>query len=368
MIMFTGIFNDEHICSLNMTDDEWKHVRKEARNHDAGKLTSPFSGEPMMCVQNRNGLRFFRMHKGCHDGMTEPETQHHIRLKYEAMNAAREIGLKADVEVPADDRRWIADVMIEKDTKRIAIEIQWSKQTDDDFEMRTKRYRKDGVSCIWFDANINPDRTVMNVIHDGNYVYDDNTNEYHFYDYDAYGFITVNGVVRIPVNKKTEKAIICGHEYSISDVIKMLLIKEGHSSISIPKPHHMMLAEYSCRKCNAWHYAWKSMECNPYANKYYRIEQDAYYQNQIDKYAELIGYTQSSPISFQSYKAWDINKNNAYYMCYKCDSCGTITSDYDIFKSKCICISRIIVPDEHKRIGLITFNYDIIHDSQAIAQ
>lgn len=37
--MFTGIFNGEHICSLNMTDDEWKHVRKEARNHDAGKLT-----------------------------------------------------------------------------------------------------------------------------------------------------------------------------------------------------------------------------------------------------------------------------------------------------------------------------------------
>lgn len=106
--MFTGIFNGEHICSLNMTDDEWKHVRKEARNHDAGKLTSPFSGEPMMCVQNSNGLRFFRMHKGCHDGMTEPETQHHIRLKYEAMKAAREIGLKADVEVPADDRRWIA--------------------------------------------------------------------------------------------------------------------------------------------------------------------------------------------------------------------------------------------------------------------
>lgn len=28
--MFTGIFNGEHICSLNMTDDEWKHERKES--------------------------------------------------------------------------------------------------------------------------------------------------------------------------------------------------------------------------------------------------------------------------------------------------------------------------------------------------
>lgn len=151
--MLSGVYQGHTVISVELTDAEWAEIRNAARHGDEKQLTSPFTGDAMMCVQNRRGLRFFRMHPGGHDGLTEPETEHHLRMKTAVFKTARRLGYDAQPESPGPDREWVADVLIQRpDRKPIAVEIQWSYQNLDKFEYRTERYRDAGIDCIWLYA------------------------------------------------------------------------------------------------------------------------------------------------------------------------------------------------------------------------
>lgn len=149
-MMFSGMYEGRRIVSVELDDEEWREIRKAARHMKDAKLVSPITGDPMMCVQNRNGLRFFRMHPGGHDGLTEPETEHHLRLKKTVYETAKRLGYDVQMEVPGPGREWVADVLIRRPGMNpIAVEIQWSKQDEDKFQYRTERYRQAGIDCIW---------------------------------------------------------------------------------------------------------------------------------------------------------------------------------------------------------------------------
>jgi hypothetical protein len=115
------------------------------------------SGVIMSCGQNgipktsRLGTQFFahRPNSECaaHDGA--PETAIHLRAKAIVAQAAQDVGWDATVEYAAPDRSWIADVLLEKDGRRLAVEIQWSPQSDVDFRRRQDRYEAAGIECIW---------------------------------------------------------------------------------------------------------------------------------------------------------------------------------------------------------------------------
>jgi competence protein CoiA len=64
--------------------------------------------------------------------------------------AAAEAGWDVTLERPAEDRSWIADVLVEKNGRRLAIEIQWSKQDVSEFAFRQERYAAAGIECFWF--------------------------------------------------------------------------------------------------------------------------------------------------------------------------------------------------------------------------
>ena len=151
--MLSGVYQGHTVISVELTDAEWAEIRNAARHGDEKQLTSPFTGDAMMCVQNRRGLRFFRMHPGGHDGLTEPETEHHLRLKTGVWKTARQLGFEAQPEAPGPNREWVADVLIQRPGSRpLAVEIQWSYQNVDDFEYRTERYRQNGIDCVWLYA------------------------------------------------------------------------------------------------------------------------------------------------------------------------------------------------------------------------
>jgi len=125
------------------------------------------SGVIMSCGQDgipktsRLGTQFFahRPNSECaaHDGA--PETAIHLRAKAAVAQAAQEVGWNATVEYAADDRSWIADVLLEKDGHRVAVEVQWSPQSDVDFRRRQDRYETAGIECIW----LVPQRNVKSV-------------------------------------------------------------------------------------------------------------------------------------------------------------------------------------------------------------
>lgn len=133
---------------------------------DELKSTYKTLGVTMSCGQDgipvtRGATQFFR-HKqrtDCHLHEGGPESPEHLRTKAVVADTARKLGWKATVEYPAPDRSWIADVLIEKDGRRIAVEVQWSHQTAAVFQFRQARYEEAGLECFWLAGPKNADTT-----------------------------------------------------------------------------------------------------------------------------------------------------------------------------------------------------------------
>lgn len=109
-----------------------------------------WSGEPCYPRISKTGLRHFVHYPGTDTGnLTWHETLEHLTLKDLVVQTAIELGWEARTEVPASDRSWIADTLLTKDGKTVAIEIQWSRQSNEDYRYRQERYEKAGIQCYW---------------------------------------------------------------------------------------------------------------------------------------------------------------------------------------------------------------------------
>lgn len=137
----------ERVESWKLSASEWLGLKATYRK--VGLVMS--CGQPGLPKTSQLGNQFFAHKNGTLCALREggPETQQHLRAKAIIAETARGMGWAATVECPSADRSWIADVMIEKAGRRVAVEVQWSTQSNLDFRRRQTRYESDGVECFW---------------------------------------------------------------------------------------------------------------------------------------------------------------------------------------------------------------------------
>ena len=141
---------DEHGVSIEasaLTDREWSRLDRPSRR----QLRLPCCWGKAARRTSRGGTRFFahRTRYGC-DAKAEAEA--HRVLKLAALRAARKARWTAQTEVRGtspDGDEWMADVLAEKDGRRLAIEIEWPGQDTDELWERHHRYEQSGVQAIW---------------------------------------------------------------------------------------------------------------------------------------------------------------------------------------------------------------------------
>ncbi|MFI6505847.1 competence protein CoiA family protein [Nonomuraea typhae] len=116
-------------------------------------LTCPECGHGVHAKLSPRRARYFAHDPGRspHCRLAVESADHHL-LKLTLAQAIRGAGgWSADLEVPASDGSWRADVMATcvADGSRVAWEAQLSPITDDDIHMRTDRYAADDVDVCW---------------------------------------------------------------------------------------------------------------------------------------------------------------------------------------------------------------------------
>jgi hypothetical protein len=120
------------VHSFNLSDDAWQSLMVE--NREAHHLRMPCCNSPVVLKQSHLGTRFFA-HRMLGVRNNCGETAVHLELKNMVVEAVRRQGWTAETEVTGqapDGEQWRADVLAKKGNARIAVEIQWSGQTNDE--------------------------------------------------------------------------------------------------------------------------------------------------------------------------------------------------------------------------------------------
>lgn len=135
---------------------DWTQVHKARPRVE---LSCPECGWGVHAKHSPSRVRFF-----CHDPGRPPscelsnESWEHHMLKLELAGAIRAAGWYAELEVPAEDGSWRADVMASSPdgTQRMAWEAQLSPIAVEDIRARTARYRAEGITVCWVSPHKKP--------------------------------------------------------------------------------------------------------------------------------------------------------------------------------------------------------------------
>lgn len=143
----TAVGSHGLIVAPLLSDTEWEDLRQAVRTGTT--LSCRSEDHPMLPRISKLGLRHFFHRGGVHAGAEE--TLDHLALKALCVQVAHAHGWRASTEYPAPDRSWVADVHTSNDERTLIVEVQWSHQTEADYEARTQRYRAAGHQVVWLE-------------------------------------------------------------------------------------------------------------------------------------------------------------------------------------------------------------------------
>lgn len=145
--MLRIISDNQDINIQNVDEGTWLSLK-------AAKRSTFYScGHLAILKSNFNGTRYAAHYptiECIHDGAIE--SADHIRLKMLVHDVAINSGeWEASIEEISDDRSFISDVLLTRksDGKKLAVEIQLSKQAPEEYRRRQQKYYDAGIACLW---------------------------------------------------------------------------------------------------------------------------------------------------------------------------------------------------------------------------
>lgn len=128
---------------------EWENLALKNKLED--HLRAPCCQAEVILRRSKLGTQHF-VHKIRGTCNSSPETEEHRQVKRVIVEVGKANGWLAVAEVNGlspEGEAWRADVLLSKGRARIAVEVQWSKQSDDETARRQARYASSGVRGLW---------------------------------------------------------------------------------------------------------------------------------------------------------------------------------------------------------------------------
>lgn len=139
----------QNIHSFELDEAQWDALRRA--NTQQRHLRMPCCGEGVVLKTSKLGTRFFA-HQRKGDCTTRPESAEHLMLKSIVASTIAQCGWAVATEVRGqteDGQEWIADVLATRGKAMVAVEIQWSRQSDSNTYARQARYKQSGIRGLW---------------------------------------------------------------------------------------------------------------------------------------------------------------------------------------------------------------------------
>lgn len=130
-----------------LSEAEWQALKAAARLGQA-ELIMPCCGSAAELRTSKLGTRHFKHKARPQNCAWENETLEHLSAKAEIVIACQQAGYAVTPEHAEAD--WRADVLAVRGGARLAFEVQWTRQSLDDYRMRQRRYAAAGVRGCWF--------------------------------------------------------------------------------------------------------------------------------------------------------------------------------------------------------------------------
>jgi Competence protein CoiA-like family len=144
-----ALSREKSINAFECDESSWIQLKK---SYKAQGLRLPCC-ESLAIPKTSSRKTFFFSHSRRGECTTAPESAEHIYLKTLIAKAAVRAGWSVYTEWSGETpmgKKWIADVLCEKGTMRIALEVQWSYQTAHELRERQTIYQDSGVRAAWF--------------------------------------------------------------------------------------------------------------------------------------------------------------------------------------------------------------------------
>jgi hypothetical protein len=136
--------NNEDVFAFNYDEDSWAELKKQA-------VFMQCCDTKAVLKKSKLGTLFFA-HHGKGDCASEGESAEHIYFKNLIAKIAIRLGWTVATEKEGgtpDGEKWIADVYCTKGNAKLAFEVQWSPQTNDEFLRRQEKYKASNIRTAW---------------------------------------------------------------------------------------------------------------------------------------------------------------------------------------------------------------------------
>lgn len=136
----------EALFAFNYDAEAWRALT--AANRRDRNLVMSCCGRPVVLKTSHCGTRFFA-HAPREGSACPRESEEHLQAKDLIARAVVQAGWAADTEAPLNPHKLVADVLGTKGSKRVAFEVQWSRQKMADTISRHHAYEQAGVHALW---------------------------------------------------------------------------------------------------------------------------------------------------------------------------------------------------------------------------
>jgi hypothetical protein len=139
----SALIEEELVCAPLLDEQRWQ----ELKGHPVQLQPCGHRGFGRV---SRLGTQHFVHERD--SGCEHSESAEHLHLKAVIAMAANAAGWQAATEVPGEG--FVADVMAIAEQRRVAFEVQRSKQILREYQHRQERYRRAEVRCVWFAKSV----------------------------------------------------------------------------------------------------------------------------------------------------------------------------------------------------------------------